>query len=49
MTAEYNVGMFTAHLTVLDHLLGDAGHHLRSLDATLTSRRHRPARPGRRR
>ncbi|MCW2816217.1 MAG: acdA 2 [Nocardioides sp.] len=37
MTAEYNVGAFTAHLTALDHLLGDAGHHLRSLDARLTS------------
>ncbi|WP_137294107.1 acyl-CoA dehydrogenase family protein [Nocardioides dongxiaopingii] len=35
MTAEYNVGTFTAHLTALDHLLGDAGHHLRALDATL--------------
>ncbi|WP_340540588.1 acyl-CoA dehydrogenase family protein [Nocardioides sp. GXZ039] len=35
MTAEYSVGMYTAHLTVLDHLLGDAGHHLRTLDATL--------------
>jgi alkylation response protein AidB-like acyl-CoA dehydrogenase len=35
MTAEYNVGMITAHLTVLDHLLGDAGHHLKVLDATL--------------
>ena len=35
MTAEYNVGMITAHLTVLDHLLGDGGHHLRALDATL--------------
>ena len=35
MTAEYNVGTFTAHLTALDHLLGDAGHHLRVLDATL--------------
>ncbi|MEZ0581350.1 acyl-CoA dehydrogenase family protein [Nocardioides sp. MH1] len=35
MTAEYNVGMITAHLTVLDHLLGDGSHHLRTLDATL--------------
>jgi alkylation response protein AidB-like acyl-CoA dehydrogenase len=37
MTAEYNVGTFTAHLTALDHLLGDAGHHVRTLDARLTS------------
>ena len=37
MTAEYNIGTFTAHLTALDHLLGDAGHHLRTLDAQLTS------------
>lgn len=35
MTAEYSVGMYTAHLTVLDHLFGDAGHHLKTLDATL--------------
>ena len=35
MTAEYSVGMYTAHLTVLDHLLGDAGRHLKVLDATL--------------
>ncbi|CAN5700169.1 acyl-CoA dehydrogenase family protein [soil metagenome] len=35
MTAEYSVGMYTAHLTVLDHLLGDAGRHLKTLDATL--------------
>lgn len=37
MTAEYSVGNFTAHLTALDHLLGDAGHHVRTLDAKLTS------------
>jgi alkylation response protein AidB-like acyl-CoA dehydrogenase len=37
MTAEYNVGTFTAHLTALDHLLGDAGHYLRVLDAGLSS------------
>lgn len=36
MTAEYSVGAYTSHLTALDHLLGDAGHHLRTLDATLT-------------
>jgi alkylation response protein AidB-like acyl-CoA dehydrogenase len=35
MTAEYSVGMYTAHLTVLDHLLGDAGRHLKVLDSTL--------------
>ncbi|WP_148614238.1 acyl-CoA dehydrogenase family protein [Nocardioides rubriscoriae] len=37
MTAEYNVGAFTAHLTALDHLLGDAGHHIRSLEGGLTA------------
>ncbi|MDO9455535.1 acyl-CoA dehydrogenase family protein [Nocardioides sp.] len=37
MTAEYNVGTYTSHLTVLDHLLGDAGHHIRALDDKLTS------------
>ncbi len=36
MTAEYHVGAYTARLTALDHLLGDGGHHLRALDATLT-------------
>ena len=35
MTAEYSVGMYTAHLTVLDHFLGDAGRHLKVLDSTL--------------
>ncbi len=35
MTAEYNVGTYTAHLTMLDHMLGDAGHHLQALDSTL--------------
>ncbi len=35
MTAEYSVGMYTAHLTVLDHLFGDAGRHLKVLDSTL--------------
>ncbi len=35
MTAEYSVGMYMAHLTVLDHLFGDAGRHLKVLDATL--------------
>ncbi|WP_139977998.1 acyl-CoA dehydrogenase family protein [Nocardioides litoris] len=37
VTAEYNVGTFTSHLTVLDHLLGDGGHQLRALDQRLTS------------
>ncbi|WP_205473977.1 acyl-CoA dehydrogenase family protein [Nocardioides sp. SYSU D00038] len=31
MTAEYSVGSYTAHLTALDHLLGDGGHVLREL------------------
>ena len=31
MTMEYSVGMVMAHLTALDHLLGDGGHHLREL------------------
>ncbi|WP_202977732.1 acyl-CoA dehydrogenase family protein [Nocardioides daphniae] len=31
MTAEYLVGNLKAHLTALDHLLGDGSHHLRSL------------------
>ncbi|MGA8257460.1 MAG: acyl-CoA dehydrogenase [Nocardioides sp.] len=35
MTAEYNVGTYTAHLTVLDHFLGDGAHHLKTLDSTL--------------
>jgi alkylation response protein AidB-like acyl-CoA dehydrogenase len=37
MTMEYSVGMYTAHLTALDHLLGDGGHHLRALAADITS------------
>jgi alkylation response protein AidB-like acyl-CoA dehydrogenase len=36
MTMEYSVGMYTAHLTVLDHLLGDGTHHLRELAAGVT-------------
>jgi hypothetical protein len=36
MTMEYSVGMYTAHLTALDHLLGDGGHHLRALAAAVT-------------
>lgn len=28
MTAEYNVGMFVAHLTALDHLFGDGNHQV---------------------
>jgi alkylation response protein AidB-like acyl-CoA dehydrogenase len=37
MTMEYSVGMYTAHLTALDHLLGDGSHHLRELAAAVTS------------
>jgi alkylation response protein AidB-like acyl-CoA dehydrogenase len=37
MTMEYSVGMYTAHLTVLDHLLGDGSHHLRELAGAVTS------------
>jgi alkylation response protein AidB-like acyl-CoA dehydrogenase len=36
MTMEYSVGMYTAHLTALDHLLGDGGHHLRELAGAVT-------------
>ena len=36
MTAEYSVGAYTAHLTALDHLLGDGSFHLRKLDAGLS-------------
>ncbi|GAB3068905.1 acyl-CoA dehydrogenase family protein [Nocardioides zeae] len=35
MTAEYSVGSYTAHLTTLDHLLGDARHHLGRLAASV--------------
>ncbi len=31
MTAEFSVGSLIAQLTVLDHLLGDGGHHLNRL------------------
>jgi alkylation response protein AidB-like acyl-CoA dehydrogenase len=37
MTIEYSVGMYTAHLTVLDHLLADGTHHLRELAGAVTS------------
>jgi hypothetical protein len=37
MTMEYSVGMVTAHLTALDHLLGDGGHHLRQLAGAVTT------------
>jgi hypothetical protein len=37
MTAEYSVGNYLAHLTALDHLLGDGSHHLRELAANVTS------------
>ena len=33
MTAEYSVGSYTAHLTALDHLLGDGGFHLAALSS----------------
>ncbi|MCW2853110.1 MAG: acyl-CoA dehydrogenase [Nocardioides sp.] len=33
MTAEYNVGMFAAHLTALDHLFGDGNHQVRVLSS----------------
>jgi alkylation response protein AidB-like acyl-CoA dehydrogenase len=36
VTMEYSVGMYTAHLSVLDHLLGDGTHHLRELAAHVT-------------
>jgi hypothetical protein len=29
--------MVMAHLTVLDHLLGDGGHHLRALAGAVTT------------
>ena len=38
MTAEYSVGVGTAHLAVLDQWLGGAQHHLTRLSAT----GHRP-------
>jgi alkylation response protein AidB-like acyl-CoA dehydrogenase len=37
MTMEYSVGMYTAVLTALDHLLGDGGHHLRELAGAVTT------------
>ena len=37
MTMEYSVGMYTAHLTALDHLLGDGRHHLGALAASVTT------------
>lgn len=37
MTAEYSVGNYVAHLTALDHLLGDGGHHTRQLAGAVTS------------
>ena len=36
MTAEYAVGVGTAHLTVLDQWLGNAGHHLTRLSGRVT-------------
>ena len=43
MTAEYSVGSYVAHLTALDHLLGDGEYHLRTLSATVSD--HEAARP----
>ena len=37
MTMEYSVGMYTAALTALDHLLGDGTHHLRELAGAVTT------------
>ena len=37
MTAEYSVGNVVAHLTALDHLLGDGNHHLHALAEGVTS------------
>ena len=37
VTMEYSVGMYTAHLTALDHLLGDGSHHLRALADGVTA------------
>lgn len=37
MTMEYSVGMYTAYLTALDHLLGDGSHHLRALADGVTA------------
>ena len=37
MTMEYSVGMVVAHLTAIDHLLGDGGHHLRELAGAVTT------------
>ena len=36
MTAEYSVGNHLAHLTALDHLLGEGGCHLGRLAAGVT-------------
>jgi alkylation response protein AidB-like acyl-CoA dehydrogenase len=36
VTMEYSVGMVMAHLTALDHLLGDGTHHLKALAAGIT-------------
>ena len=36
MTAEYAVGVGTAHLEVLDQWLGNAHHHLTRLSARVT-------------
>lgn len=36
MTMEYSIGMYTAHLTALDHLYGDGTHHLGELARRVT-------------
>ena len=35
MTAEYSVGVYAARLAALEHLLGDAQHHLATLSAAV--------------
>ena len=37
MTAEYSVGVYAARLAALEHLLGDAQHHLGALAASVGS------------
>ena len=38
MTAEYSVGVYAARLAALEHLLGDAQHHLTTLAASVGDR-----------
>jgi len=35
MTAEYNIGSYTAHLTALEHMFGDGRHHLNKLSSSI--------------